>query len=74
MFSRITSAKHVPLKNFGGHGTVHFLGPKKRPRRISLLCDEQHPSTFKLKVRLIVHGHRETQTKYEMVRAAVPDA
>ena len=30
MFSRITSDKHVLLKNIGGHGTVHFLGPQKR--------------------------------------------
>ena len=36
MFSRITSDKHAPFKNFGGHGTVHFDGTRKRPRRTSL--------------------------------------
>ena len=32
----ITSEEHVPLKNFRGHGTVHFEWQKKRPRRTSL--------------------------------------
>ena len=35
MFSRITSDTHVPFKNFGGHGTVHFLEPKKTATHIT---------------------------------------
>ena len=33
----ITSEEHVPSRNFGGHGTVHLLGPEKKPRRTSTL-------------------------------------
>ena len=32
MFSLVTSDKHVPLKNVGGHGTVHFFETKKKGR------------------------------------------
>ena len=41
MFSRITSDKHVLLKNFGGHGTVQFLGQKKGPRHFPISTQQQ---------------------------------
>ena len=36
LFSSFTSDEHVPLTNFGGHGTVPSGRQRKRPRRRSL--------------------------------------
>ena len=59
MFSRITSDTHVPFKNFGGHGTVHFFGTKKKTathitRKRELTVDSGEVDRWKLVGLLLV--------------------
>ena len=48
MFARITSDKHAPLKNLGGHGTMHFLGHNKGR--------DVHPQSYVLLLMLQAHA------------------